>query len=218
MSTLVLIMSTGTGLANILFGRTRGAVLALLFGQADQSFYTRQIARRAGASVGAVQRELQNLSKVGLIVRNQVGNQVFYRANREAPVFTEMRALVNKTIGVFHILRTALEGLSKRISVAFVYGSMARGEETALSDVDLMVVGDATLDDILSRLSTAEKAIGSSIHPTVYSVAEFKAKLANGNHFLNAVMNGKKVFLLRDQDELRKLAGVRLGKAGSPKS
>jgi uncharacterized protein len=105
--------------------------LALLYGHADQTFYTRQIAREVGASIGAVQRELENLSKVGLIVRNSLGSQVFYQANRSAPVFKDLQALINKTIGVFSVLRSALQPLSKRIVVAFVYGSVAREEETA---------------------------------------------------------------------------------------
>src|SRR5215470_14814347 len=100
-------MST-PGLSDLLFGRTRGSVLALLYGRVDQSFYTREIAREVGASVGAVQRELENLSKVGLIVRKSVGSQVFYQANRDAGVFPEMRALVNKTTGIFGVLRSAL--------------------------------------------------------------------------------------------------------------
>ncbi len=208
-------MSTTTGLADLLFGRTRGAVLALLYGRSDQSFYTRQIAREVNASVGAVQRELENLSKVGLIVRKSVGSQVFYQANRDAPIFREMQALVNKTIGIFSIFRSALQPLSKRIDVAFVYGSVAREQETAQSDVDLMVVGKATLDEVLSRLSTIEKSIGRPVNPTVYSVAEFKSKLASGNHFLTAVLKGQKVFLLGDEHELRKVGGVRLAKAGT---
>jgi len=215
LSTLVLGMSTHTGLGDLLFGRTRGAILALLYGRADQSFYTRQIAREVDASVGAVQRELENLSKVGLIVRNSIGSQVFYQANRDAPIFQEMRALVNKTIGVFSVLRSALQSLSKRIVVAFVYGSVAREQETAQSDIDLLVVGKATLDDILSRLSTVEKSVGRPINPTVYSVVEFKSKLASGNHFLNAVLKGQKVFLLGDEDDLRKMGGVRLAKEGA---
>jgi predicted nucleotidyltransferase len=105
--------------------------------------------------------------------------------------------------------------LAKRVLVAFVYGSVAREEETAQSDVDLMVVGKATLDEILSRLSTAEKNIGRPINPTVYSVDEFKSKLASGNHFLTAVLKGQKEFLLGDEDELRKVGGVRLAKAGA---
>ena len=157
-------MSTRNGLGDLLFGRTRGAILALLYGRADQLFYTRQIARDVDASVGAVQRELENLSKVGLIIRSSVGSQVFYQANRHAPIFREMQALVNKTIGIFSVLRSALHPLAKRVLVAFVYGSVAREEETAQSDVDLMVVGKATLDEILSRLSTVEKNIGRPIN------------------------------------------------------
>ena len=208
-------MSTTTGLADLLFGRTRGAVLALLYGRADQSFYTREIAREVDASVGAVQRELENLSKVGLILRKSVGSQVHYQANRETPIFPEMRALINKTIGVFGVLSSALRPLSKQIIAAFVYGSVAREQETAQSDVDLMVVGKATLDQVLSRVSTTEKAIGRSINPTVYSVAEFKSKLATENHFLTSVLKGQKVFLLGDEDELRKMGGIRLAKAGT---
>jgi hypothetical protein len=124
-------MSTHDGLANLLFGRTRGAILALFYGHADQSFYTRQIAREVDASVGGVQRELESLSKVGLIVRNSIGSQVFYQANRDAPVFREMQGLVNKTIGIFSVLRLALHPLAKRVRVAFVYGSVPREEETA---------------------------------------------------------------------------------------
>jgi len=213
LSTIVLGMSTHSGVADLLFGRTRGAVLALLYGHVDQSFYTRQIAREVDASVGAVQRELENLSKVGLIVRSSVGSQVFYQANREAPVFSEMRALVSKTIGIFSVLQSALHPLAKRVLVAFVYGSVAREEETAQSDVDLLVVGKATLDEVLSRLTSVEKNIGRPINPTVYSVAEFKSKLAGRNHFLNAVLNGQKVFLVGDENELRKVGGVRLAKA-----
>ena len=213
LSTIVLEMSTTAGLADLLFGRTRGAVLALLYGRTDQSFYTREIAREVHASVGAVQRELENLSKVGLITRKSVGSQVFYQANRDTAIFPEMRALVNKTIGVFGVLRSSLRPLSKRIVVAFVYGSVARDEETAQSDIDLMVVGTATLDQVLSRLSIIEKSIGRPINPTVYSVAEFKSKLETGNHFLNSVLEGQKVFLLGDEDELRKMGGVRLAKA-----
>jgi len=208
-------MSTTIGLADLLFGRTRGAVLALLYGRADQSFYTREIAREVDASVGAVQRELENLSKVGLILRKSVGSQVYYQANRETPIFLEMRALINKTIGIFGVLRSALRPLSKQIIAAFVYGSVAREQETAQSDVDLMVVGKATLDQVLSRVSTTEKAIGRSINPTVYSVTEFKSKLATENHFLTSVLKGQKVFLLGDEDELRKMGGIRLAKAGS---
>src|SRR5437879_7106965 len=195
LSTIVLGMSTTTGLADLLFGRTRGAVLALLYGRADQSFYTREIAREVDASVGAVQRELENLSKVELILRKSVGSQVFYQANRDTPIFPEMQALINKTIGIFGVLRSALHPLSKRIVAAFVYGSVAREEATAQSDVDLMVVGKATLDEVLSRLSRAAQGIGRPINPTGYTLADFKSNLATRNPSLTSVVNGTNGFM-----------------------
>jgi predicted nucleotidyltransferase len=126
-----------------------------------------------------------------------------------------MRALVNKTVGMFKSLRSALEPLSNRVSIAFVYGSIARQEERAGSDIDLMVIGDIELDAVLVRLSGVETAVGRAVNPTVYSIHEFKRKLEDGNHFLNAVIDGKKVFLIGTEDELRKMAGVRMVEAGA---
>jgi len=208
-------MSTQSALSDLLFGQIRSGVLALLYGRADKAYYVRQIARHVHASAGAVRRELEKLAAVELIVRTSVGNQVFYQANQRHPVFSEMRALVNKTVGVFNTLRSSLESLSSRVSVAFVYGSIARQEERAESDIDLMIIGDVELDGVLSRLPEAEAALGRAVNPTVYSIHEFKRKLEDGNHFLNAVLDGKKVFLIGNEDELREMAGVRMVKAGA---
>ena len=199
-------------MSDVLFGQIRGQVLALLYGRADKSFYVRQIARQVNASVGAVQRELEKLAKVGLLVRTSVGNQVFYQVNQQNPVFSEMRALVAKTVGVFNILNRALEPLSEQITIAFVYGSVARQEEAIESDLDVMIIGEVELDEVLSSLADPEVALGRPVNPTVYSVDEFKGKLDAGNHFLNAVLNGSKVFLIGNEDELRKMVGVRMAK------
>jgi len=192
--------------------------LALLYGHPDKSFYTRQIARELDASTGAVQRELENLARVGLIARSSLGNLVFYRANPRTPIFAEMRALVNKTVGAFGILQSALRPLSPRIAVAFVYGSMARQEEKAESDVDLMIVGKVTLEVALTRLANIESLLGRAVNPTVYSPAEFKSRLAKGNHFLASVLRGPKVFLIGDDDELRKVGGKRLAESRTNQS
>ena len=192
-------------LSDVLFGKTRGQILALLYGTADKLFWTRQIARLIGGDPANVQRELATLARLGLIERSTVGNAKLYQANLQHPVFPELRALVAKTVGSFQVLRTALEPLSPLISYAFVYGSVARGEEDATSDIDLMVVGKVMLDDLLLRLTPAEEILGRSINPTVYSVREFNAKLRAGNHFLRAIMAGKNVFLIGDEDAFRKL-------------
>lgn len=119
-----------------------------------------------------------------------------------------MRELLAKTVGIFHALRAALEPLAKQIAVAFVYGSIARREEKAGSDVDLMIVGKVSLDEVLEQLSKVEASPGRSVNPTVYSVPEYKSKVASENHFLNAVIRGQKVFLFGDEDELREMGGV----------
>jgi uncharacterized protein len=203
-------MSTSTALSDVLFGQIRGGVLALLYGQADKSFYVRQIARRIHASVGTVQRELEKLAKVELITREPLGNLVFYRANQRNPVFLEMKALVGKTVGVFNILSSAVGKLAEAVTIAFVYGSVARKEEKADSDIDLMIIGNVELDEVLTRLSGAETKLGRAVNPTVYSEQEFKKKLKDGNHFLNAVVNGDKMFLIGNEDELRKMGGIRM--------
>ncbi|HEX4604609.1 MAG TPA: nucleotidyltransferase domain-containing protein [Candidatus Angelobacter sp.] len=208
-------MSTPSALSNVLFGQIRGRILALLYGWHDKAFYVRQIARHVHISAGSVRRELEKLASVGLLTRTSIGNQVFYRANQANPVFAEMRALVNKTVGIFNVLRSALEKVTGQITIAFVYGSVARQTETAESDIDLLIVGGVALDDVLFYLSQTETAVGRTVNPTVYSVEEFKQKLRDGNHFLNVVVEGPKVFLLGNEDELRKMAGVRMAAARS---
>lgn len=190
---------------DLIFGQIRGRVLALLFGHPDQPFFIRQISRHTRTSAGTARRELETLAQVGLVERSVSGNQVYFQANRTHPVFSEVHALVAKTTGVFQMLGLALAPLAQRISAAFVYGSMARREENAGSDVDLMVVGDVTLDEVLAQLVSVERTISRSINPTVYTASEFKSKLASGNHFLRAVLRCEKVLLLGDLDELGKV-------------
>jgi predicted nucleotidyltransferase len=201
----------GDALADVLLGKGRGALLALFYGHPDQQFYYRQITRQLrNMSVGTLQRELDTLSRLGLVDRSTVGKQVFYRANRNHPVFRELRALVTKTVGAFQVLRSALAPISKRIALAFIFGSMARQEETAESDIDLMVVGKATFEEILGRLGSVEQSLGRAVHPSVYSSAEFRLKLAGGNHFLNSAVRGEKVYLIGDDNELRKVGRLRM--------
>jgi uncharacterized protein len=111
-----------------------------------------------------------------------------------------------------------LAPLSHRIAFAFIYGSMARNEEKAESDIDLLIVGKVTLEDVLAHLSDVESSLGRAVNPTVYSVAEFKTKLGNGNHFLNSVLRGEKISLTGDEGELGKVGGIRLaqGRTNQP--
>ena len=220
MRTIALNMKAkGRVLGDVLFGKGRGALLALLYGHPDESFFYRQITRHlTGVSAGTLQRELDILSHLGLVDRSIVGKQVFYRANRNHPVFPELSALVGKTVGAIQVLRTALAPISKRLSLAFIYGSMARKQERAESDIDVLIVGRATLEDVLGCISDLEPSLGRPINPTVYSLAEFRTKLAGGNHFLNSVVRGEKIFLIGDESELRKVGGIRLAEARTNQS
>lgn len=211
-STIVLRMRTDghAGIGDLLFGQTRGKLLSIFYGSPDRTAFLRQIARETGISIGTLQRELNLLAEVGLLRRSASGKQVYYQANREHPLFAELSSVLAKTFGVFELLRAALQPLATTIEVAFVYGSVARGVETAESDVDLAIIGDAALDDVIKAVGPVERSIGRPVNPTIYSRREFSSKLRSGNHFLNSLLQREKVFLIGDEHELGKMGRVRL--------
>jgi predicted nucleotidyltransferase len=197
-------------ISQTLFGKTRRAVLSLLYSHVDEAFYLRQIVRVAGVGLGAVQRELKLLSDAGIIQRIVRGRQVYYQANPQCPVFGELKALVIKTVGIAAIVQAALAPLADRIRIAGIYGSIARSEEHRGSDVDLLVVGKVTFAEIVSALDQAQKTINREINPTVYPVDEFQSKLSAGHHFLSTIVEKPMFFLFGDKRELARLARKRL--------
>jgi predicted nucleotidyltransferase len=201
-----------SSIASALFGQTRRKVLALLFGHPEESFYLREIVRAVGGGTGAVQRELEQLTSAGLILRKADGRQIYFTANPDSPVFEEVRSLVTKTIGVHEVIRLALADFAERrlILSAFIYGSAATGKDRPESDVDLMIVGDLTLSALLSVLRPAQDRLGREINPTIYPVEELRHKLAGRNHSLKAVLSRPKIMLVGNENELAELAGQRL--------
>jgi uncharacterized protein len=195
-------MGTDT-LSDTLFGRTRGAVLAVLFGHVGESYYLRQLARMTGIALGPVQRELRQLVDAGLVTRKTLGTHTLFSANPASPVFAEMRSLVAKTVGIHDVLLAALQPLELKINLAFVYGSVARSRESHQSDIDLMIVGSSHFEDVVARIAEAQKMLSREINPTVYTVDEFRSKV-HGN-FLKTVLNDKKLFLIGDENVLREL-------------
>jgi predicted nucleotidyltransferase len=188
--------------ASALFGLTRQAVLALFFCHPDESFYFRQVVRRTASAVGAVQRELRHLTAAGILTRAQQGNQVHFRANRACPIFNELQALMTKTAGAADVIRAALSPLADRIRLAFIYGSFARGDYRADSDIDLMVIGTASFADIASALRPVQDKLFREINPTIYPHAEFRRKLAQKHHFLTRVLHEPKLWLMGTDHEL----------------
>ena len=189
-----------------LFGAARQGVLRLCFSNPDVRQYQQSIIEALRLGSGAVQRELTRLSDAGILARTKEGRQIYFQANRDCPVFTELRSLVRKTLGISGVLRDALSPLADDICCAFVYGSVATGTETAHSDVDIMIVSDSvSLDAVLTACSEAQAENGSEINPSVYSTSELRRKIAGGHHFLSSVMGSPKEFLIGTEDELADL-------------
>ena len=200
-----------SGLSSALFGETRQAVLGLLFGHPDERFYQNQIITALGLGSGAVQRELSRLTEAGILTRAVEGHQKYYQANKDCPIFEELRGLTRKTVGTPTIISEALSLIASKIKLAFIYGSVAKGSENKESDIDLMVVSDEIAVLQLSKaLTKAQTELRREINPTLYSVEEFSSKIAAKHHFLTSVIRQPKVFLIGDEGELKGMAKKRL--------
>jgi predicted nucleotidyltransferase len=190
-------------LSSLLFGSYRREVLALLLLHPEMSLHVREIARVTEKVPGTLVRELNQLAESGLLLRKPVGNQIHYQANPACPIYEELRSILKKTSGLADVLRAALEPLADRVQAAFVYGSVARGDERAGSDLDVLIVGDAKFADVAHALAPAQEALRREINPNVYRTAEFGAKLAAGEPFLQRVMEDPKIYLVGSEDDLR---------------
>jgi predicted nucleotidyltransferase len=191
-----------TSLADALFTTTQQRVLALLFGQPSRSFFASELIELAASGSGAVQRELKRLVSSGLLTVRRIGKQKHYQANPDSPVFTELRGLVLKTVAMVEPIRNALEPLANRVVLALLYGSVAKGTDTAASDIDLLVVADQlTLEDLYSALAPVEADLDRKISPTLYTSKEFADRKAAGNAFLTRVLAGEHLMLIGRDDE-----------------
>jgi predicted nucleotidyltransferase/DNA-binding HxlR family transcriptional regulator len=181
--------------ATVLFGKTRQAVLATLFENPERTSYLRELSRQTGISPGALQHELGQLQQADLVIREQDGNRVTYRANMAHPIYPDLRAIVQKTCGLPAQIQEALAACDSQISFAAIYGSMAKGLDHAHSDVDLLVVGDITLEKTLTILQPIETRIGREISVRLYKPQEFRKRREENESFLVNVLNGPHTIL-----------------------
>lgn len=190
-------------IADALFPQVRQRVLAVLFGTPGRSFYANEVIALAQSGTGAVQRELAALSAAGLLTVSRQGNQKHYQANTSAPVFVELRGLVLKTMGLADVLRSALAPLAVHIDGAFVYGSVARQQDTAHSDVDVMIVS-ATMGygEVFDALEAATVSLGRKVNPTLYSPADWFKRLDQDNTFVHRVWEQPKIWLIGSEAQL----------------
>ena len=194
-------------LASLLFGDYRQKILARLLLHPEQSYHVREIARLTGTSAGTLHKELARLAQAGVLTREEIGNQVRYGANRQCPIYPELAGILRKTAGLADVLTEALSTLRERITLALVFGSVARGDEGPGSDVDVLLVGDIGFAEVVRALHEAQSSIGREINPVVLSSAEFDDRLKCGDAFLAAILGGKKIFLIGNEHEFGKPAG-----------
>lgn len=189
-----------SSLADALFPKVRQRVLGVLFGNVGRSFYANEVIALAQSGTGAVQRELVALAGCGLLTVTKVGNQRHYQANASSPLFAELRGLVLKTVGLADVLRTALKPLAGQIEAAFVFGSVAKQQDTAQSDIDVLIVSKSLAElgyaDVFGALEAASTALGRKINPTLYTPADLAKRIKNDNAFVTKVLQQPKIWLI----------------------
>ncbi|WP_330946110.1 nucleotidyltransferase domain-containing protein [Thermomonas sp. LB-4] len=195
-----------TNLADALFTTTQQRVLGCLFGEPGRTFSISELIQTTGAGSGAVQREVARLAGSGLLLMAPLGNQKRYRANPDAPIHDELAAIVRKTFGLAAPLREALAPLADRLHMAFVYGSVAKGSDTASSDIDLMLVSDdLTYPEVMTALHPVIERLGREINPTLYTPADLRKRIAAGNSFITRVLAEPNTWLVGSENAIAAL-------------
>lgn len=195
-----------SNLSRALFSRVQSRVLGIIFGQPDQEFQLTEIIARAGSGRGAVQRELEKLTEVGIVATAAYGNRKLYHANRKSPVFNELHQLVLKTVGIIDPLREALAPYRRSIASAFVYGSIAKGKDTAKSDIDVMIIGEGLVySEVFSALQKAEKLLARPVNPNLMGVRDWVRRVKAKSPFVTKILSQPTLFVFGTEDELRAL-------------
>ena len=195
--------SKTSGISDALFSKVKRRVMALLFGQPDRSFYTSEIMRHVNSGVGAVDRELDRLQRCGLLTVERVGNQKHYRANKQAPVFEDLRGLLEKTVNVTEALKKSFERHASGIRSAFVFGSMAKGSDTANSDVDVLIIGDdLNYSDLYTAAQEAELTLKRPVHPLFMTPQDWQRHISDKGSVMNKITRSPKLFFIGSEGEL----------------
>jgi predicted nucleotidyltransferase len=192
-----------------LFPKTRQSILSAMLLHPARWRYQSDLAKHLGVPPSSLQRELAALSQAGVLRTRRDGNRVYFQPDPQCPFLYELTGLLIKTAGLVDVLRQALRKLAPWVRVSFVYGSVARDAAQSGSDVDLMVIGDATLAQLASSLRLAQQKLDRPVNPTVFTASELAKKLSAGNHFLETVLREPKLFVIGDEHELEAIAGKR---------
>jgi predicted nucleotidyltransferase len=190
-----------------LFPGTRQELLAATFGQPERWWYMSELAVRLKKSPFSLQRELKQLVRSGILQQRREGKRIYFRAESRLLFFAELRSLIEKTTGVVPAVTEALRKLGGNVRIAFIYGSVAAGEEKALNDIDLCVIGSVGLSGLAPVLRRLEQRFRREINASTYTPREFASKLRSGDHFLSSILKRDKMFVIGDEHELERIAG-----------
>lgn len=150
------------------------------------------------SGVGAVQRELVALQKLGIITQEKKGNQSHFRANSKSPIYVELKGIVQKMDGWVEVLRKSLMVLGPQIQRAFIYGSYASHTQDITSDVDLFVVGDVDEMVLHRAVADVESRVSKTINYTLLNRKEFAKRRREKGGFVERVFLGPKILLIGD--------------------
>jgi predicted nucleotidyltransferase len=192
-------------LSSLLFSEYRKRILSLLLLNPQASYHVRELARLTNTAAGTLHKELSKLTAGGILQSKKVGNQVHYSANMQCQIFNELASILRKTSGLVDVLAEALSSAQHQISVAFVFGSVARGEQQTNSDVDVMLIGTLSFGDAVQCLHNTETTLQRAINPAVYTIVEFKRRIENNDSFITEILNKPKLFIIGTENELRQL-------------
>jgi predicted nucleotidyltransferase len=188
-------------IGNVLFTKTQQKVLGLLYGQPYKSFYLNEIVRLSDIGRGTIKRELERMTASGIVIQKRIGNQNHYQANDSCPVYQELLGIVRKTFGIADVIKTALTPIFERIIFAYIYGSIAKSEDSSKSDIDLLVISDKlTYSEVMERLIEVEGSLGRVVNPTIYDLKQIKQKLKQDNAFVARIIEQPKIWIKEDQD------------------
>ena len=187
-----------------IFGsRIRAKALGWFYSHADEAFFVRQLASILNEDSTNLSRELSSLEKTSILSSTRQGNLKLFRANPRCPFFMELKGLVLKSVGVFGEIKSAIQTLSG-IKVAFIFGSYAKGEENAQSDIDLIVVGEVDMAELDEKMTSLEKKLGRSINYLTFDRQEFSRKRKKKDGFIMEVLKGEKIMMVGDEKYLKK--------------
>jgi predicted nucleotidyltransferase len=190
---------------DLMFSSYQRRILALLLLRPHETFHVREISRLTGTPAGSLHRELKTLAEAGLLTREPLGNQVRYRADPSSPIFPELAEIFRKTVGLADVLRDCLSPLLAKMEFAFVFGSLARGEERATSDVDVFILGDISFAKVVEAFMPLQSRLGREVNPVLMSTTEFRIKVTERDRFVSRVLKEQKLFVIGTEDDFKRL-------------